>query len=125
MNNYDAKREKAIEKLRKIKVLVLEGVGGEKTGAQTAYENIKAKFKITDAEIEEKLPPQGKRKELSFAMAVLAQQIHEEHICCNECTEQQGSDFCTGCGTYGNIRDLELQYEHMAAELEGRQHGEQ
>lgn len=118
-------REKAVVKLRKIKVLALEGVGGEKTGAQKAYENIKTKFNITDAEIEEKLPPQKKRKEMSFAMAVLAQQMHEEHICCNECTEQHGSDFCTSCGTYGNIKDLELQYGQMVAELEGRQYDEQ
>lgn len=117
-------RDKAIVRLRKIKVLALEGVGGEKTGAQKAYEDIKAKFNITDAEIEEKLPEPKKRRELSFAMSFLMQQIHEEHILCNECEEEYGGDFCTSCGTYGNIRDLELQYEHMAAELEGRQYDE-
>lgn len=55
-------REKAIAKLRKIKVLALEGVGGEKTGAQKMYEDLKSKYQITEAEIEEKLPEPKKRQ---------------------------------------------------------------
>lgn len=120
--NQIQQREKAIAKLRKIKVLALEGVGGEKTGAQKMYEELKSKYQITEAEIEEKLPEPRKRQQLSFTMAVLQQQLHEERLCCNECPEHYGSGYCTSCGTYGNIRDLEEQWECMAAEMEGRQY---
>ena len=115
-------RERAIAKLRKIKVLALEGVGGEKTGAQKMYEDLKNKYQITEAEIEEKLPEPKKRQQLSFTMAVLQQQLHEEHLCCDDCPEHYGNSVCSSCGTYGNIKDLEEQWEHLTAEMEGRQY---
>lgn len=116
----EQKREKAILKLRKIKVLAEWGIDGEKTGARKMYENLKQKFQITEAEIEAALPEPKKRQQLSFTMAFLQQQIHDEHLCCNECSERYGDEICTCCGTYGNIKDLERQWEHLAAELEGR-----
>lgn len=116
-------REKAIIRLRKLKALAERGVGGEKTGAQKAYGKLKAKCNITDTEVEETLPPPKKRRELSMAMDFLVQQIQDEIECCRGCEYQRGDDFCRGCGTSGNITDLERQYEQMAAELEGRAYG--
>lgn len=122
--NQIQQREKAIAKLRKIKALAERGVGGEKLGAQKAYEELKAKFNITEAEIEDRAPQPKKRKEMEMTMAVLLWQIHEEEMQCADCPGKNEPDgFCeTECGTRRNIKDLRQQFEQMAAELEGRQY---
>lgn len=122
--NQIQQREKAIEKLRKVKALAERGVGGEKAGAQKMYEELKTKFNITEAEIEEKTPKPKKRREMEFSMSVLLRQIYEEEMCCVDCPGKNEPDgFCEKeCGTRRNIKDLRQQFEAMAAELEGRQY---
>lgn len=110
-------RKKTIEKLRKIKELAERGTGGEKEGAKRTYEELKAKFNITDAEIEVQQSEPERRKEIAFTLQVLQMQIHEEMMCCNECEQRhKKTDICRECGTQKNIRDLESQYEALAEE---------
>lgn len=113
-------REKAIEQLRKIKALAERGVGGEKDGAKRKYEELKAKFNITEEEIESRQPEKQRRQQLSFTMVVLQQQLHEEHACCYECPYTRTEEDCGECSTHRNIKDLEEQWEKMAEELGGR-----
>ena len=118
-------RAAAIVKLRKIKALAERGEGGERTGAQKAYAELKAKYSITEAEIKEKSPAPQNPKEMQFSMAMILWQIHEEEMGCVDCPGRNEPDgFCeTECGTPKNIKDLRQQFEQMAAELEGRHYG--
>lgn len=45
----------------------------------------------------------------------LLEQLNQELECCEECPDRQIPELCDGCGTHGNIKDLEM----MIADITG------
>ena len=115
--------DKMTEKLAKLKALAENGVGGEKETAQRMYEDLKAKYSITDEMVEAIRKPtaQEVKQELSsisFALWVLANNLAEEVENCNRCPYPQGSSSCDGCATIENRKDIEKQYEELKLQFE-------
>lgn len=115
--------DKMTLKLAKLKALAENGVGGEKETAQRMYEDLKAKYSITDEAVAAVRKPtaQEVKKEfldISFALWVLANNLAEEVEMCNRCPYQQGSRDCDGCATIENRKDLEKQYEELKLKFE-------
>lgn len=115
--------DKMTLKLAKLKALAENGVGGEKETAQRMYEDLKAKYSITDEAVAAigKPTAQEVKKEfssISFALWVLANNLAEEAEMCNHCPYPQGSNSCDGCATIENRKDLEKQYEELKLQFE-------
>ena len=115
--------DKMTEKLAKLKALAENGVGGEKETAQRMYEDLKAKYSITDeavAAIRKPTAAEVKQElsSISFALWVLANNLAEEVEMCNRCPYPQGSSSCDGCATIENRKDLEKQYEELKLQFE-------
>ena len=115
--------DKMTLKLAKLKALAENGVGGEKETAQRMYEDLKAKYSITDEMVEAIRKPtaQEVKQELSsisFALWVLANNLAEEVEMCNRCPYPQGGSSCDGCATIENRKDLEKQYEELKLKFE-------
>lgn len=116
-------KEQAAEKLKKIKALSEGGVGGEKEGARKIYEELKRKYGISEEEMEEWRQDEPEEEEtagIKITLAFLARNIQEEIECCQECEVAMGNDYCRGCGTYGNIKDLQMQYEKIQKQIKER-----
>ena len=117
-------REKVLEKLGKIKALAERGVGGEKETARRMYEDLKAKYGITDGEVaavKEPAAAEGKKEfsDIAFALWVLANNLDDEMKICRDCPDRNNPDaICAGCATDENIKDLKAQYEELTAQFE-------
>lgn len=115
--------DKMTVKLAKLKALAENGVGGEKETAQRMYEDLKAKYSITDEAVAAIAKPTAAEvkqelSSISFALWVLANNLAEEVEMCNRCPYPQGSSSCDGCATIENRKDLEKQYEELKLQFE-------
>ena len=115
--------DKMTVKLAKLKALAENGVGGEKETAQRMYEDLKAKYSITDEAVAAITKPTAAEvkqelSSISFALWVLANNLAEEVEICNRCPYPQGSSSCDGCATIENRKDLEKQYEELKLQFE-------
>ena len=112
-----------VKKLAKLKALAENGVGGEKETAQRMYEDLKAKYSITDEMVEAIRKPtaQEVKQELSsisFALWVLANNLQEEAETCRRCPFVRCGAYCRECATHKNRKDLEKQYEELKLQFE-------
>lgn len=110
------RKETMIKKLAAVKALAENGVGGEKETARRMYEDLKAKYNITDGEVAAVKEPAAADagKEFSgtaFALWTTAQNLEEEQELCRNCS-CSGSE-CFHCSTWENIKDLEKQYDDL------------
>lgn len=117
------KADRMTVKLAKLKALAERGVGGEKETAQQMYEDLRRKYDIPEEDIKAVAEPTAaevKRElsEISFALWVLINNLHEEAEICGSCPIPQGSSACNGCPTAENRKDLERQYEELVAKFE-------
>ena len=115
--------DKMTVKLAKLKALAENGVGGEKETAQRMYEDLKAKYSITDEAVAAIAKPTAAEvkqelSSISFALWVLANNLAEEVEMCNRCPYPQGSSSCDGCATIENRKDIEKQYEELKPQFE-------
>lgn len=115
--------DKMTVKLAKLKALAENGVGGEKETAQRMYEDLKAKYSITDEAVAAIAKPTAAEvkqelSSISFALWVLVNNLAEEAEMCNRCPYPQGSSSCDGCATIENRKDLEKQYEELKLQFE-------
>lgn len=118
-------RKKIIAKLIKIKALAERGVGGEQATAQLMYDTLKKRYGITDEEVSRAAGGTVDITEidlkqcwgLAFALGVIANNLQDEMELCTVCPHTHTED-CAGCGTSGNIKDLQIQYETMKQKLE-------
>lgn len=115
--------DKMTVKLAKVKALAENGVGGEKETAQRMYEDLKAKYSITDEAVAAIAKPTAAEvkqelSSISFALWVLVNNLAEEVEMCNSCPYPQGSSSCDGCATIENRKDLEKQYEELKLQFE-------
>lgn len=115
--------DKMTVKLAKLKALAENGVGGEKETAQRMYEDLKAKYSITDEAVAAIAKPTAAEvkqelSSISFALWVLVNNLAEEVEMCNRCPYPQGSSSCDGCATIENRKDLEKQYEELKLQFE-------
>ena len=119
-------REKVIEKLVKIKALAERGVGGEKETALQMYEALKAKYNISDEEIQMaavELPDVSEidLKQfwgLAMTLGIIANNLQEELAICNECPYHHTEENCCECSTHENIKDLQLKYEEIQRQMQ-------
>ena len=115
--------DKMTVKLAKLKALAENGEGGEKETAQRMYEDLKAKYSITDEAVAAIAKPTAAEvkqelSSISFALWVLVNNLAEEVEMCNRCPYPQGSSSCDGCATIENRKDLEKQYEELKLQFE-------
>lgn len=115
--------DKMTVKLAKLKALAENGVGGEKETARRMYEDLKAKYSITDEAVAAIAKPtvaevKQELSSISFALWVLVNNLAEEVEMCNRCPYPQGSSSCDGCATIENRKDLEKQYEELKLQFE-------
>lgn len=118
-------KEKAIEKIAKVKQLAEKGVGGEKEDAKRLCKELIKKYGITMEDV--KAFEQGEADEiarskadiigLSIALGIIANCLEDERTECEMCG-RYGSEYCKECPTQKNIEDLCLQYETLKRKLE-------
>lgn len=48
----------------------------------------------------------------------LLEQLNQELECCEECPDRQIPELCDGCGTHGNIKDLEMMIADITGQIE-------
>lgn len=117
-------KEKMIKKLAAVKALAENGVGGEKVTASRMYEDLKAKYGITDGEVaavKEPAAAEAKREfyDISFALWVTANNLDDEMKICRDCPGRNNPHaICAGCATDENIKDLKTQYEELTRQFE-------
>lgn len=119
-------KQKIIAKLAKIKALAERGVGGEKETALQMYEALKAKYSVSDEEVQtaavapEEVPEIDLKQfwGIAFSLCIIANNLQEEMDCCHSCPYTHTEEGCSECSTHANIRGLQLQYEEMHRRLE-------
>lgn len=117
-------KQKIIAKLAKIKALAERGVGVEKETALQMYEALKAKYSVSDEEVQAAavVPFDISKIDLkqywgiAFQMATVVNSLQEELDFCNKCPYSHTEE-CEGCGTHENIKELQLQYEEVRSRL--------
>lgn len=116
-------KETMVKKLAAVKALAENGVGGEKETASRMYEDLKAKYGITDGEVAAVKEPAAEAKQefsnIAFAMWVLIGNLDEEmRICWDYCPYGNKKEMCAECATNANIKDIKAQYEELKAQFE-------
>lgn len=118
-------KEAMIKKLAAVKALAENGVGGEKEAARRMYEDLKAKYGITDGEVatvKESSAAEAKKEfsDIAFALWVLESNLDEEiRICWDYCPyNNEKHEMCAECVTNANIKDLKAKYEELTAQFE-------
>lgn len=48
----------------------------------------------------------------------LIEQLNQELECCERCPDRQIPELCDGCGTHGNIKDLEMMIADITGQIE-------
>ncbi len=48
----------------------------------------------------------------------LLEQLQQEEECCEGCPDRFIAEVCEGCGTHGNIRDLEIMIADLTGQIE-------
>ena len=104
-------KEQVTKKLKALKALAEQGVGGEKEDARRLYEKLKNKYGISEKELrQEPKDPQEKQ----FDGDTLFQAATAEIMLKAEQEE------CESCGTYENIQRLCLQLEKLSRQRKGK-----
>ena len=119
-------REQITKKLKALKALAEKGVGGEKEGARRLYEKLKAKYGISEEELQERQQePQEKPfdGDTLFQAATAATMLKAEQEECDACPGHYGQEECESCGTYENIQRLCLQIERLSRKRKGSGQG--
>lgn len=117
-------KEQAVKKLKALKALAEQGVGGEKEGARQAYGKLKEKYGVSEEELkEEQQDPREKEfdGDTMFQAAAAATMLKEEQQECDDCPAGYGQKECEECGTYENIQRLCLQLETLSRKQNSRQ----
>ena len=116
-------REQAADKLKKLKALAEQGVGGERRDARRLYEKLKSKYGISEEELKEPQQDPQERQfdgDTLFQAATTAAMLKAEQEECDTCPGHYGQEECESCGTYENIQRLCLQLERLSRQRKGR-----
>ena len=116
-------REQVAKKLKALKALAEQGVGGEKEGARRMYEKLKSKYGISEEELKEPQQDPQERQfdgDTLFQAATTAAMLKAEQEECDACPGHYGQEECESCGTYENIQRLCLQLERLSRQRKGR-----
>lgn len=120
-------REQAAKKLKALKALAEQGVGGEKEGARRLYEKLKSKYGIKEEELQQE-PQKPQEKQFDgdtlFQAATTATMLKAEQEECDACPGHYGQEECENCGTYENIQRLCLQLERLSRQRKERREKE-
>ena len=104
-------REQAADKLKKLKALAEQGVGGERRDARRLYEKLKSKYGISEEELQQEQQNQQEKPfdgDTLFQAATAATMLKAEQ------------EECESCGTYENIQRLCLQLEKLSRQRKGK-----
>ena len=116
-------REQAADKLKKLKALAEQGVGGERRDARRLYEKLKSKYGISEEELQQE-PQNTQEKQFDgdtlFQAATAATMLKAEQEECDACPGHYGQEECESCGTYENIQRLCLQLEKLSRQRKGK-----
>ena len=115
-------KEQVTKKLKALKALAEQGVGGEKEDARRLYEKLKNKYGISEEELrQEPKDPQEKQfdGDTLFQAATAEIMLKAEQEECDACPGHYGQKECEGCGTYENIQRLCLQLETLSRKRTG------
>ena len=110
-------REQAADKLKKLKALAEQGVGGERRDARRLYEKLKSKYGISEEELQQEQQNQQEKPfdgDTLFQAATAATMLKAEQEECDACPGHYGQEECESCGTYENIQRLCLQLERLS-----------
>ena len=116
-------REQAADKLKKLKALAEQGVGGERQDARRLYEKIKIKYGISEEELQQEQQNQQEKPfdgDTLFQAATAATMLKAEQEECDACPGHYGQEECESCGTYENIQRLCLQLEKLSRQRKGK-----
>lgn len=116
-------REQVTKKLKALKALAEQGVGGEKEDARRLYEKLKNKYGISEKELrQEPKDPQEKQfdGDTLFQAATAEIMLKAEQEECDACPGHYGQEECESCGTYENIQRLCLQLEKLSRQRKGK-----
>ncbi|QJU18978.1 hypothetical protein HLY09_05940 [Enterocloster bolteae] len=116
-------REQAADKLKKLKALAEQGVGGERRDARRLYEKLKSKYGISEEELQQEQQNQQEKPfdgDTLFQAATAATMLKAEQEECDACPGHYGQEECESCGTYENIQRLCLQLEKLSRQRKGK-----
>jgi hypothetical protein len=116
-------KEQVTKKLKALKALAEQGVGGEKEDARRLYDKLKSKYGISEEELQEKPQEQPEKPfdgDTMFQAAAAATMLKAEKQECDDCPARYGQKECEECGTYANIQRLCLQLETLSRKQKGR-----
>ena len=115
-------KEQVVKKLKALKALAEQGVGGEKEGARRLYDKLKSKYGISEEELQEKPQEQPEKPfdgDTLFQAATAATMLKAEQEECDACPGHYGQAECKECGTYGNIQRLSRRLERLSRKRKG------
>ena len=115
-------REQAADKLKKLKALAEQGVGGERRDARRLYEKLKSKYGISEEELQQEQQNQQEKPfdgDTLFQAATAATMLKAEQEECDACPGHYGQTECKECGTYGNIQRLSRRLERLSRKRKG------
>ena len=116
-------KEQVTKKLKALKALAEQGVGGERRDARRLYEKLKSKYGISEEELQQE--PQNQQEkpfdgDTLFQAATAATMLKAEQEECDACPGHYGQEECESCGTYENIQRLCLQLEKLSRQRKGK-----
>ena len=116
-------KEQITKKLKALKALAEQGVGGERRDARRLYEKLKSKYGISEEELQQE--PQNQQEkpfdgDTLFQAATAATMLKAEQEECDACPGHYGQEECESCGTYENIQRLFLQLEKLSRQRKGK-----
>lgn len=116
-------REQITKRLKALKALAEQGVGGERRDARRLYEKLKSKYGISEEELQQE-PQNPQEKQFDgdtlFQAATTATMLKSEQEECDACPGHYGQEECESCGTYENIQRLCLQLERLSRQRKGK-----
>ena len=115
-------REQITKKLKALKALAEQGVGGERRDARRLYEKLKSKYGISEEELQQEQQNQQEKPfdgDTLFQAATAATMLKAEQEECDACPGHYGQEECKECGTYGNIQRLSRRLERLSRKRKG------
>ena len=116
-------KEQITKKLKALKALAEQGVGGERRDARRLYEKLKSKYGISEEELQQEQQNQQEKPfdgDTLFQAATAATMLKAEQEECDACPGHYGQEECESCGTYENIQRLCLQLEKLSRQRKGK-----
>ena len=116
-------REQITKRLKALKALAEQGVGGERRDARRLYEKLKSKYGISEEELQQEQQNQQEKPfdgDTLFQAATAATMLKAEQEECDACPGHYGQEECESCGTYENIQRLCLQLERLSRQRKGK-----